>query len=134
MTTLRLLTPLLLAVLLSACFSKASAPSEAEARAALEQEIQRFSQGCIKLNEFHVANAQALGNLLIVEARAEIEFLEDCHWPVHTLVVVSKIPPGATPDVKKGERRTMDVKLQFHQTSQGWKSTPIKDAGAKRTP
>lgn len=120
----QLVIPLLIGAFLSACSSNPGAPSEADARAALEQQIQAFSQGCIKLVEFHKTSAQEkdLGGVMLVNARAEIEFLEDANWPIDTLVVVTKMVPGNTPNVKKGERRTVNLTLQFHKTDQGWKA------------
>jgi hypothetical protein len=133
MKTSQLLIPLLLAVFLFACSRRPNGPTEADARAALEQEIKDFSQRCIKLVEFHKTGETALGSVILVEASAEIEFLEDCNWPMNTLVMVTKSSPGATPNVSKGDHRTLNVKLQFHQTGQGWKATQKKDLGSKPT-
>ena len=116
-----LLIPLLLAALFSACSSHPSAPSEADARAALEQQIQTLSQGCTKLVEFHKTGEQELGPVRLVQARAEIEFLEDCYWPLDTQVVVLRVTPGQTANVRKGDRRIVNLTLQFNQTEQGWK-------------
>jgi hypothetical protein len=60
MKPLRLLIPLLLAAFLSACSSNPGTPTEADARAALEQDIKDFSQGCIRLVDFHKTGEKAL--------------------------------------------------------------------------
>ena len=112
MKTLRLLIPILLTAFLSACSSNPSAPTEADARAAVEQDIKDFSQGCIKLVDFHKTGEKVLGSVMLVNATAKIEFLEDCDWPIETMVVVLKILPGATPNVRKGEQRTVHFRLQ----------------------
>ena len=119
----QLLLPLLLAVLLTACSSNPGTPSEADARAALEQQIEAGSQGCIKLVKFHKTSEQDLGRVLLVQASAEIEFLEDCKWPFDTRVIVLRIAQGETPNVRKGDHRTVNLTLQFHKTDQGWKVT-----------
>jgi hypothetical protein len=122
----RLLIPLLLlAASLSACSSKPGGPSEADARAALEQQIQAFSKGCIKLVRFDTDKDQNmdLGNVLLVKATAEIEFLEDCNWPIETTVLALKTTGREVPNVRKGERRTIYLTLQFHRTKTGWKAT-----------
>ena len=133
MKSLRLFIPLLLAAFLSACSSNPSAPTEADARAALEQDIKDFSQGCIKLVDFHKTGEKVLESVMLVNATARIEFLEDCNWPIETTVAALKIVPGATPNVRKGEQRTANLTLQFQKTDQGWKATQKKDPGSKLT-
>ena len=115
-----LLIPLLLATFLSACSSNHRVPPEADVRAAVEQQIQASSQGCIKLLQFHKTSDQELGNLLLVKATAELEFLEDCQWLTNNQLIVLKIIKGQTPNVKKGEHRTANLSLQYHKTDRGW--------------
>ena len=133
MKTLRLLIPLLLAAFLSACSSNPSAPTEADARAAVEQDLKDFSQGCVKLVDFNKTGEKVLESVMLVTATAKIEFLEDCNWPFDTTVAALKIVPGATPNVRKGEQRTVNLTLQFQKTDQGWKATQKKDPGSKLT-
>ncbi len=49
------------------------------------------------------------------------------------LVVVLKILPGATPNVRKGEQRTVHFRLQYQKTDSGWKAVQMKDSGSKLT-
>ena len=133
MKLLRLLIPLLLAVFLFACSSNPGAPTEADFRAAVEQDIKDFSQGCIKLVDFHKTGGKMLESVMLVNATAKIEFLEDCNWPIDTTVAALKIVPGATPNVRKGEQRTANLTLQFHKTDRGWKATHKKEPGPKPT-
>ena len=119
---------------LSACSSKPSEPTEAEARAALEQQIKDFSQGCIKLVEFHKTGESNFESLMIVNANAKIEFLDDCDWPIEPLMLATKAVPGTPSKMKKGEQRTVDLTLQFVKTDTGWKATQKNDAGSKATP
>ncbi len=63
---------------------------------------------------------QDLGGVRLVEVQAELEFLEACHWPLETSVLVLKTPPGGQANVKKGDRRTVNLTLQFHPTDEGW--------------
>lgn len=134
MKPFQLVMPLLLARLLSACSSNPSWPTEADARAALEQDMKNFSQGCIKLLEFHKTGERVWESVCLVEASAQIEFLEDCDWPIDTMVLVLKVVPGATPNVRKGEQRSVNLTLQFHQTDHGWKATQMKASESKPTP
>lgn len=129
-----LLVLLLVAVVTAACTRHSGAPSAADARAALEQDIQDFSQGCIKLVAIKTTGEHELASVMVVNASAEIEFLEDCTWPIETLVVALKTADGQTPNVKKGEHRTVHLTLQFHKTAQGWKPTQKKDPGSKAAP
>lgn len=131
MKPLRLLIPALLAAILSACSSNPSAPTEADARAALEEDIKDLSQGCIKLVDFHKTGEKLLGSVILVSASAKIEFLEDCNWPIDTMVVVTRIVPGGTANVRKGEQRTVNLTLQFHKTDRGWKAAEKKEPGSK---
>jgi PBP1b-binding outer membrane lipoprotein LpoB len=117
------LIQLLLAAFLASCSSNPGAPTEAEARAAVEREIEDFSQGCIKLVDFHKTGEKMMESVVLVNATARIEFLEDCNWPMDTVVVALKVVPGATPNVRKGEQRTAHLTLQFHKTDRGWKAT-----------
>jgi hypothetical protein len=119
----RLFTPLLIAAFLSACSSNPSVPTEADARAAVEQDIKAFSQGCIKLVDFHKTGEKLLESVMLVNATARIEFLEDCIWPIDTTVAALRIAPGGTPNVRKGEQRTVNLTLQFHKTDRDWKAT-----------
>ncbi len=118
-----LLNPLLLAAFLSACSRNHRVPSEADVRAAVEQQIQASSQGCIKLLQFHKTSDLEGGNVLLVKASAELEFLEDCHWLTNTDVIVLKTTKGETPNVRKGEHRTANLSLQFRKTDRGWEIT-----------
>ncbi len=124
--TLPILALLLLTLCLAACSGPLNPPTEAEARAVMERDITNFSQGCIKLVKFRLINEQELGNILMVKAEAEIEFLADCNWPIETLVLVTKPLPGAVPTMKKGDRRMMNVTLQFSRSEQGWIPTELK--------
>lgn len=117
--------PFLLAVCLTACSRQDAAPTAAEARVVVERDIAAFSQGCIRLLDFHKTGERPLGTVLLVDATATIEFLEDCQWPLGTTVLAFRIPPGTTPGVRKGEQRTLPLELQFHQTKQGWEPTPL---------
>jgi hypothetical protein len=133
MKTLRLLIPPLLAAFLSACSSDPSAPTEADARAGVEQDIKDFSQGCIKLVDFNKTGEKVLESVMLVNGTTKIEFLEDCNWPFDTTVAAFRIVSGATPNVRKGEQRTVNLTLQFQKTDQGWKATQKKDPGSKLT-
>lgn len=133
MKPLRLLIPILLAAFLSACSTNPSAPTEAETRAAVEQDIKDLSQGCIKLVDFHKTGEKVLESVMLVNATAKIEFLEDCNWPIDTTVAALKMVPGATPNVKEGEQRTANLTLQFQRTDRGWKATHKKESGPKLT-
>ncbi len=126
--------PLIFAAFLSACSSDPSPPTEADARAALEQDIMDSSQGCIKLVEFHRTGEKALGSIMLVHARSKIEFLEDCNWPIDKMVVVTKVVPGVTPNVRKGEQRTVDFTFSFYKTDHGWKTTQMKASESKLHP
>lgn len=123
--------PLLLGALLSACSPKFNAPTETDARAVLEQQIRDTSQGLIKLVEFRKTGEKTLESVLLVNATAKIEFLEDCNWPIDTMVLALKLVPGATPNVRKGEQRTVDLTLQFQKTGDGWKAIQAKDQPSK---
>ncbi len=127
------LIPVLLAAFLSACSSNPSPPTEADARGAVEQDIKDFSQGCIKLVGFQKTDDKVLESVILVNATARIEFLEDCNWPMDTTVAALKIVPGATPNVRKGEQRTVNLTLQFHKTDSGWKATHKNELGPKLT-
>lgn len=116
--------PLLLAAVLSGCSDSRNMPTEADARAAVEQGINMFSQGCIKLVEFHKTGEKQLDSLVVVNGTARIEFLEDCNWPFNTTVLALRLVPGATPNVRKGDQRTVNLTLQFHKTAGGWKADP----------
>lgn len=129
----RLLAVLLLAAVLSACSNNTSAPTEADARAAVEQEIKDFSQGCIQLVAFQKTGEKVLGSVMLVNATVTIEFLEDCNWPMDTMFVVARLVPGATPGVIKGERRTVHRTRQFQKTDRGWKASQMNDPGSKPT-
>lgn len=102
--------------------SNPSAPTEADARADVEQDIKDFSQGCIKLVDFQKTGEQVFESVMLVNATARIEFLEDCNWPFDTMVVALKTVPGDAPNVRKGEQRTANLTLQFHKTDRGWKT------------
>ncbi|MEY4484732.1 MAG: hypothetical protein RL693_2184, partial [Verrucomicrobiota bacterium] len=82
-----------------------------------------LSQGYIKLLTFHKTGETELANLRLVNADAEIEFLEDCNWPITTEVLALKTIPETPPNVKKGEHRKMKLTLQFYETERGWKAT-----------
>lgn len=118
----RLLIPLLLAALFSACSSKSNAPSEAEARAVVEQDIKDLSQGCIRLLDCRKGGEVVLESMMVVNVSATIEFLEDCYWPTDQTVAVQKIAPGVTPNAKKGEQRTISLILYFQKSGRGWKA------------
>ena len=133
MKPIQLLTPLLFVALFSACSPNSTTPTEADARAVLEQQIRDFSQGLIKLMEFQKTGEKALDTLVLVNATAKIEFLEDCTWPFDTTVIALKVVPGATPNVRKGEQRTVNLTLQFQKTDRGWKATQAKDQKSKPT-
>ena len=133
MKPIQLLTPLLFVALFSACSPNSTTPTEADARAVLEQQIRDFSQGLIKLMEFQKTGEKALDTLVLVNATAKIEFLEDCNWPFDTMVVTLKTVPGDAPNVRKGEQRTANLTLQFHKTDRGWKTRDKKDPGQKLT-
>ncbi|MEN9676333.1 MAG: hypothetical protein RIS76_2229 [Verrucomicrobiota bacterium] len=133
MKPIQLLIPLLLVALFSACSPNPTSPTEAEARAVLEQQIRNSSQGLIKLMEFQKTGEKALESVMLVNATAKIEFLEDCNWPMDTMVVALKVIPGATPNVRKGEQRTVNLTLQFQKTDRGWKPAEAKDSKSKPT-
>ena len=131
MKATQLLMTLLLLSYISACSKHSSAPTEADARAALEQEIKDFSQGCIRLVEFHKTGERELGTVRLVDAGARIEFLEDCDWPFNTMVLALKVVPGTTPNARKGEQRDVHLTLQFHKTGGVWKATQKQEAGSQ---
>ncbi|MCL4179495.1 MAG: hypothetical protein KJ072_17335 [Verrucomicrobia bacterium] len=131
MKPIQLLIPPLLVALFSACSSNPAPPTEADARSVLKQQIRDFSQGLIKLVEFQKTGEKALDSIMLVYATAKIEFLEDCDWPFDTQVVALKVVPGATPKVRKGEQRTVNLTMQFQKTDGGWKATQAKDTKSK---
>ena len=133
MKPIQLLILLLLGAVFSACSPNSTSPTEADARAVLEQQIRDFSQGLIKLMEFQKTGEKALESVMLVNATAKIEFLEDCNWPFDTTVLALKVIPGATPNVRKGEQRTVNLTLQFQKTDRGWKATEAKDLKSKPT-
>lgn len=133
MKPIQLLILLLLGAVFSACSPNSTSPTEADARAVLEQQIRDFSQELIKLMEFQKTGEKALDTLVLVNATAKIEFLEDCNWPFDTTVIALKVVPGATPNVRKGEQRTVNLTLQFQKTDRGWKATQAKDQKSKPT-
>ena len=133
MKSIQLLIPLLLGALFSACSPNSTPLTEADARAALEQQIRDFSQGFIKLVEFQKTGETVAGKVMLVDATVKIEFLEDCDWPIEKTVIALKVVPGATPNVRKGEQRTFSLTLQFQKTDGGWKDTWAKDSKSKPT-
>ena len=133
MKPIQLLIPLLLVALFSACSPNSTSPTEADARAVLEQQIRDSSQGLIKLVEFQKTGEKALESVMLVNATAKIEFLEDCNWPIDTMVIALKVVPGATPNVRKGEQRTVNLTLEFLKTDGDWKATQAKDSKSKPT-
>lgn len=128
MKFIQLLIPLLLGALFSACSPNSTPLTEADARAALEQQIRDFSQGCIKLVEFQKTGETEAGKVMLVYTTVKIEFLEDCDWPIEKTVIALKVVPGATPNVRRGEQRTFNLTLQFQKTDGGWKDTWAKDS------
>jgi hypothetical protein len=133
MKSIQLLILLLFGALFSACSPNSTPHTEADARAALEQQIRDFSQGLIKLVEFKKTGERVAGTVMLVGATVKIEFLEDCDWPFEKTVIALKVVPGATPQVKKGEQRTFSLTLMFQKTDGGWKDTWAKDSKSKPT-
>ena len=70
---------------------------------------------------------------MLVDATVKIEFLEDCDWPIEKTVIALKVVPGATPNVRKGEQRTVNLTLEFLKTDGDWKATQAKDSKSKPT-
>jgi hypothetical protein len=128
MKSIQLLILLLLGALFSACSPNSTPLTDADAHAVLEQQIRDFSQGCIKLVEFQKTGETEAGEVMLVNATVKIEFLEDCNWPIEKTVIALKVVPGATPNVRKGEQRTLNLTLQFQKTDGGWKDTWAKDS------
>jgi hypothetical protein len=93
----------------------------------LEEDIQKFSQGCIQLLEFRKTQEKPMDSLMSVSATVRIEFLQDCVWPNERLVVVSKIVPGVVPNVRKGDQRIVNLDFLFEQSDGGWKAVRPKD-------
>ena len=83
--------------------------------------------------DFNKTSEKVLESVMLVNSTAKIEFLEDCNWPIDTTVAALKIVPGATPNVRKGEQRTVNLTLQFHKTDRGWKATHKNEPGPKLT-
>ena len=133
MKPIHLLILLLLAALFSACSPKSTAPTEADARAVLEQQIRDYSQGLIKVVDFQKTGETETGKVMLVYTTAKIEFLEDCDWPIEKTIIALKVVPGATPNVRKGEQRTVDVTLQFEKRDGSWKDTWAKDTKSNPT-
>jgi hypothetical protein len=130
---LRLWFPLVLAFVLSACSGGSTGPTEAQARAMLEEDIQKFSQGCIQLLEFKKTEEKQMDSLMSVSATVRIEFLQDCVWPNERLVVVSKLVPGVSPNVRKGDQRIVSLDFLFEKADGGWKPVRPKDATSAPT-
>jgi hypothetical protein len=126
--------PLVLAFVLSACSGGSTGPTEAQARAMLEEDIQKFSQGCIELLEFKKTEEKQMDSLMSVSATVRLEFLQDCVWPNERLVVVSKIVPGVSPNVRKGEQRIINLDFLFEQSDGGWKAVRPKESKSVMSP
>ena len=119
---------LCIAVFLAAC--SPTLPSESDARSKVEQQIQNYSHGLIRLLSFEKTNGvrqEGMG-MYYIEYTAEIEFLDDCMW-------TSKPFFWATPGIreresggfndeqkpgKKGEHRKTTGAVRFTKTEKGW--------------
>lgn len=130
---LRLWLPLVLAFVLSACSGGSTGPTEAQARAVLDEDVQKFSQGCIQVLEFRKTEELDLDRLMLVNAIVRIEFLQDCVWPIENLVVVTKTVPGVSPNVHKGDQRTLNVPFLFEKADGAWKPVRPKETTSAPT-
>ena len=104
MKILRLWFPMVLAFVLTACSGGSTGPTEAQARAMLEEDIQKFSQGCIQLLEFRKTQEKPMDSLMAVTATVRLEFLQDCVWPTERPAAVLTTPPGLSPHLREGGR------------------------------
>ncbi len=134
MKILRLWFPFVLAFVLTACSGGSTGPTEAQARAMLEEDIQKFSQGCIQLLEFRKTQEKPMDSLMAVSATVRIEFLQDCVWPNERLVVVLKTAPGLSPNVRKGDQRIVNLDFLFEKSDGGWKAVRPKDSKSGMSP
>jgi hypothetical protein len=120
---------------ISGCSSK---PSEADARNAVEHQIQQNSRGLIKLAGFQKTNGKdmELAGVKIYEMEwtATLEFLGDCYWDSRSLAAVPKndgrvgldallsLPErfGKQP-ATRGQRTDLNGTTSFERTEKGWR-------------
>ena len=120
-------------ILLSLVVGCSSKPSETEARQNLEQEIQKESDGLIKLVDFKKTNAVerqiqlSSETLYEMEWTATIELTCDCYWlPKHGTYMASTNPGRMWEDLflekgQKGERIAVNGKTMFEKAENGWR-------------
>ena len=129
----KLIMPCVL-VLLAGCSGR---PSESDARAALEQKIQRQSNGLIQLLSFRETNGveRDLGIIKTyhVAYTAEIQFTEDCGWGGGGFLVgwdgnFYADPPDSLVGIlghfkagRKGQQEQVSAYLTFLKTQNGWR-------------
>jgi hypothetical protein len=123
--------------------SCSSTPSSSDAQQIVQKQIEKFSQGRIKLVSFQKTNGQE-GNLMGVkiynlEYKCEIEFLDNCKWipPFGT----AKLPKsqgfwdkfnddmlsgmdGRRP-MKKGQKADITNQIVFEKTEKGWREVKM---------
>jgi hypothetical protein len=123
--------PIVVALSLIGCSGK---PSEAVARANLQEQIQRESSGRIRLASFQKTDGvmREFGGVKTYEMTydAEIEFLEDCYWTgfndgmsfqTHKMDRPERIPLGVTPRrANKGQHLRFGGHINFQKTERGW--------------
>jgi hypothetical protein len=109
-------------------------PSEADARAKLEAQIQQQSNGFISLASFQKTDGvmHEFGGMKTYQMNydADIEFLNDCFWSgfndgmsfaTHKMDRIENIPIFVTPkQAKKGEHFRFNGRMDFQKTERGW--------------
>jgi len=126
-------------------FSRSSLPSTDDIQRIVKEEIDKDSQGRIKLVSFQKTNAQK-GELLGVKLynfayQIEIEFTEDCKWVMGHGAMLGGSPQFKTSKpkskdfweewtdnlnspgklVKKGQKERLSGSITFEKTEKGWR-------------
>ena len=123
----RTLYALCIAILLAACSGSGSIPSESDGRSALEQKIQKQSNGLIRLISFQKTNGieQDIFGMkqYRLEYTAEIEILGDCAWVGNDGIVGwdGRFNTNRGKSRSKGERHKVSAYLEFEKAENGWR-------------
>jgi hypothetical protein len=100
--------------------------SESDARAALEQKIQKKMSGLIRLISFKKTNGTYVLGLYSLQYTAEVEFLDDCIWNSEEFSArrgqKSELDVVMWENKKKGQREEIHGSLMFAKTDKGWSS------------
>jgi len=123
--------------------SCSSTPSSGDAKQIVQQKIEKFSHGRIKLVSFEKTNGQQAERFGIkvynLEFVCEIEFLDDCKWipPFGTAKLVKsqdfwakfeddlKSIGNQSRPVKKGNTAKVTSYVVFEKTEKGWREARI---------